>query len=820
MNERARYERLQLVFQKVHAIEDADERTAFVERECADDPSLRDEALELLRIGREEPLLGDLRDTEIHKRRHHVEALLDAGEGGPVIRRIGAYEIKDEIGRGGMGLVYEAEQASPRRRVAIKIVSPAAVTASLMRRFEYESEILGRLQHPGVAQIYEAGTCDLGSGPQPYFAMEYVEGETIVSYCDSHRLGTRERLELIARVCEAVQHAHERGVIHRDLKPGNILVTAEGQPKVLDFGVARATDTDVQTVMTEAGALVGTVPYMSPEQASGNASLVDTRSDVYALGVLAYQLLTGRMPYDLSKKLVHEAVRVIVEDEPTSMSSVNRSLRGDIETIVGKALEKEPERRYESAAALAADLRRHLRDEPIVAHPPSAAYQFRKFARRNKGVVWGAAAVVVALIAGTVVSTVFGVQAERARAEAIVALAERDAALEVEQLRNDDLESANQFLYRMLHSLNTTDIGATITTTVNEMIHDPFESQLSEFERMSFESTLGRVFDRPRQLELGRVVMKDLLLNHVAPRMEIWLEDRPRSRPMLELALTRHLLSLGYNEEAVVHARRALSQFDGSMQGDARYRSRAVADLVFSLSMLGRFDEIEEVLQDVDLSVLEELDILNRLEVVESIGTYHYENQEYELALRYTRETLRLALEHPDRVDATRFRQALATTLRRLGRDGEAEPLYLDIIADHTTRDDPRLGVLAVARANYSKLLLDQSRLEEAEHQAREGYRLLGDTYGTGSYPEANGRAKLADVLSLRGRHQEAIDEFSEAYSDYLGTLGPEHRRTLELAGRIADAYLRWDRDEPGAGHGASAEEWRAKGEGQPVTQP
>src|SRR5215831_1152755 len=300
---------------------------------------------------------------------------------------IGRYRILRLIGEGGMGAVYEAEQDHLRRTVALKIIKPGLASPELLRRFEQESQALGRLQHPGIARIYDAGTADTGFGPQPYFAMEFIHGKSLLEYAKAHELNTRQRLELMAKVCEAVHHAHQRFIIHRDLKPGNILVDESGQPKVLDFGVARVTDSDAQaTRQTDVGRLVGTLAYMSPEQVLADPLELDTRSDVYALGVILFELLAGRLPYKISRQL-HEAVQTIREEEPAPLSAISRAYRGDIETIVAKALEKDKERRYASAADLASDIRHFLKDEPIVARWPSATYRLRKFTRRHKALV-------------------------------------------------------------------------------------------------------------------------------------------------------------------------------------------------------------------------------------------------------------------------------------------------------------------------------------------------------------------------------------------------------------------------------------------------
>jgi WD40 repeat protein/predicted Ser/Thr protein kinase len=361
------------------------------------------------------------------------DATLEAG------MMLGHYKISRLIGEGGMGAVYEAEQDQPRRTVALKVIRPGLASPQLIRRFEQESQALGRLQHVGIAQIYEAGTADTGFGPQPYFAMEFIRGKTLMEYAAERKLHFRERLDIMAKVAEAVHHAHQRGLIHRDLKPGNILVDEAGQPKILDFGVARATDSDSQaTMQTDIGQLVGTLAYMSPEQVVADPLELDTRSDVYALGVILYELLADRMPYTISKKL-HETIQTIREQDAARLSSVNRNFRGDIETIVAKALEKDKVRRYGSAAEFAADIGRYLKDEPIIARPPSAAYQLQKFARRHTALVVGFAAVLVVLVAGVVTSTW---QASVARRERNLARVAEQTARSAELLATNEQKRA------------------------------------------------------------------------------------------------------------------------------------------------------------------------------------------------------------------------------------------------------------------------------------------------------------------------------------------------------------------------------------------
>src|SRR5262249_6111118 len=306
----------------------------------------------------------------------------------PRFPAIDRYRVVRVLGEGGMGVVYEAEQDNPRRAVALKVVRPGLASPAVLKRFTHEAQILGRLHHPGIAQVYEAG---LGDDGQPFFAMEFIRGLPLDEYARRHGLDLRAGVALLARVCDAVQHAHDHGVIHRDLKPANILVEETGQPKVLDFGVAHVTDADLLTGagLTQTGHLLGTPSYMSPEQVTADPAAVDRRADVYPLGVILFALAAPRLPFQLEHCPLAEAARLILEQDAPRLGSINPQLRGDVETIAAKALEKDRARRYPSAADLAADLRHWLAHEPIRARPPSALYHLRKFARRHKGLVGG-----------------------------------------------------------------------------------------------------------------------------------------------------------------------------------------------------------------------------------------------------------------------------------------------------------------------------------------------------------------------------------------------------------------------------------------------
>jgi tetratricopeptide (TPR) repeat protein len=436
------------------------ERAAYLDDACRDNTALRKELDALLSA---HDRLGGLSPTTCHDRASDSAAdgavSLSDGEtvehAGTVIS--GRYKLVEQIGEGGMGSVWMAQQTEPvKRLVALKLIKPGMDSKQVLARFEAERQALALMEHPNIARVLDAGTTATG---RPYFVMELVKGVPITRFCDEHRLTPKERLELFFSVCQAVQHAHQKGVIHRDIKPSNVLVASydgKAVPKVIDFGIAKATGEQLteKTLVTGFGAIVGTLEYMSPEQAELNALNIDTRSDIYSLGVLLYELLTGTTP--LEKKRLQEAamlevLRLIREEEPPRPSTristadampsiaANRRLeprklsglvRGELDWIVMKALEKDRNRRYETASSFAADVQRYLHDEPVLACPPSAGYRVRKFVRRHKGRVIAAAAILILVLAGTAVSTWQAVRATLAERKTSKALTQATVAKE------------------------------------------------------------------------------------------------------------------------------------------------------------------------------------------------------------------------------------------------------------------------------------------------------------------------------------------------------------------------------------------------------
>ncbi|MEM6468101.1 MAG: serine/threonine-protein kinase [Planctomycetota bacterium] len=511
--------------------------------------------------------------------------------------RIGSYEVIRELGRGGMGIVYEAKQENPQRHVAIKVIKEGFNTDETLRRFKREAEALGRLQHPGVAHVYEAGVDRSGRCLRPFYAMELIEGLPLDQHAEQQGLDLAERLELIARVCDAVQHAHHKGILHRDLKCANVLVATAsderadtslslsstttidriGQPKVLDFGIARLTDAaDPATRETYAGQILGSLQTMSPEQLEGNIEATDTRSDVYAVGVIMYRLLAGRDPYDLRRKSIPEAIRLIRESEPASLGSIDSHLYGDLSVIAAKAMAPEVGHRYESAAALAEDLRRVFRDEPILARPASGWYRASKFVRRNKAPVFGVVATFVALLAGLITSSVLLVRADEARVEALKAQYEAELAGE----RAREVASIQS---RMILGLEYRAVGDVLIEQLNEQWANDAGIEVPK--------------------TVLRNVARELFAESFARNADRTLDEMEVNDPLVEVDLRGSIAELFARlqlaEEALVHFRR-WADLTAEIYGvDSIENFEAQSRVAAALNAATRKDDAIEALESV-----------------------------------------------------------------------------------------------------------------------------------------------------------------------------------------------------------------------------
>lgn len=692
------------------------ERNVFLAQACHGDEELRREVESLLQqnVSRDGPL---------------ERIAEDVARAWPGPMSIGRYRILSLIGEGGMGAVYEAEQEHPRRTVALKLVRTALAAPELLRRFQQESQALGRLQHPGIARIYEAGAADTALGPQPYFAMEFIRGLSLLEYAEARGLNTRQRLELIVKVCEAADHAHQRGIVHRDLKPGNILVDESGQPKILDFGVARIIDKDANaTRHTSYGDLVGTLAYMSPEQVLADPSQLDARSDVYSLGVLLYELLAGHPPYEVNRQLP-EAARVIREEDPAPLS-----VPRDLEIIVRKALEKNKGRRYTSAAELAGDLERYLTNEPILARPPSALYRARKFAVRHKALVGATAAVFLVLLAGTTVSTL---QAIRARQAEQVANAVNDF------LQNDLIAQAGARAQAGAHRQMDPDLKVrTALDRAAERIAGKFDSQ------PAVEASLRRT--------IGLAYFNLSLFTKAEPQLERAVDIRKRVLGLEHPDTLASMDDLGvlYNLEAKYAAAEALltrvsKTRERTLGKNHKDTLTTLSDLALAISYQGDFARGEPLF----VRVLE--------------AERHVQGEE-----------------HPDTVAVM---DSLAWVYLNLGKFAQAEPLYERVVKVNLRSLGPEHPDTSASMHGLANAYRLQGKYTRADPLFKAALSARLRTLGEDSWEPQNNRLSLGVSYRAQGRFAEARPLITRALQALVRILGAEHALTLQAMYHLAE---------------------------------
>ena len=674
--------------------------------------------------------------------------------------KIGRYKLLQLIGEGGFGVVYMAEQEKPiRRRVALKIIKLGMDTKQVIARFEAERQALAMMEHPNIAKVFDGGATDTG---RPYFVMELVKGMPITEYCDQNNLHTQQRLELFVDVCKAVQHAHQKGIIHRDIKPSNVMITLhDGKPvpKVIDFGIAKATAHRLteKTLFTEYQQFIGTPEYMSPEQAEMSGLDVDTRSDIYSMGVLLYELLTGTTPFEAEKlrsAAYDEIRRIIREDEPPKPSTrlstlgetlseiamhrhvqpgeLRRIVRGDLDWIVMKSLEKDRTRRYETANELAQDIQRHLADEPVVAGPPSAVYLLRKFIRRNRPLVTSVAVVFVVLMIGIVVSTIFAVGQARARKEADTA---RDIA---EALRKKETAARIE------------------AVTARNQAQQAEKHAEANFQRA--QEAINEMTEAARDLFVNRsqtVQVQRKLLQRAQVFYEGFLEDN-RNNPAFRLDIGHSYRCLGDTHQALGQSEQAVSAYEQSIlvleelaadfENEAEYKRQiAISNnyMGVALCSLGRFEEALAVYERA-AGLLEEL--------MAEFGT----EPDYLIPLSWVYRHRGIVLQRIGEIEEAEkiFRRTLAISQKLVDKQ-PAEPDY-------------RRG-LAIILESLGRLIGSKGRYEEAEQLVQRAVDISEKLAAEFSeeishrYDLAARQTLLGDLLWRSGRKSDAVDVYRKS---------------------------------------------------------
>jgi eukaryotic-like serine/threonine-protein kinase len=739
---------------------DPGQRSAFLDRACGDKGSPRQEVEELL----------DADAAAGSFLKHPVFDLPTADDSHASQATIGPYTLLELIGQGGMGEVWLAEQRQPvRRRVAIKLIKVGMDTKEVVARFESERQALALMDHPAIAKVFDAGSTPEG---RPYFVMEYVPGLPITGYCDKHKLTIRQRLELFIRVCDGVQHAHQKAIIHRDLKPSNILVSeVDGKPvpRVIDFGVSKAISQTLtaRTVYTRIGTLIGTVGYMSPEQADSGGENIDTRTDVYSLGAVLFELLAGTLPLDLDKLPYDEVLRrlreqdvprpstrlsalgdkssIAAKNRGADLSSLSRLLRGDPDVIALKALEKDRARRYASASGLAADIERYLRNEPVTAHPPSTTYRARKYIRRHRLGVTMATAGVLLLATFAVVQSIQlrRIRRERDRADRITQFMTGMFKISDPSEARGNTVTAREILDKASREIDT------------GLAHDPtLQAQMMSTMAGTYYG-LG-LYRQAESLDERALAIRQRLFG-------------PRDRETLRLKsdLAEGLLFEGRYAEADRVLRETLKaqrEVVGSEDPDSLLSMDRLGSI---LDMEAKYPEALALMQsalDVERRTLGPEDsqtIGTRYslgDILRNMGRYPDAETVYRELLDAQRRTL--GPEHPDTLLAM---HGLAIILRTEGKYAEAEKIFREVLDKRRRLLGPEHPETAETMTQLAHDLQSQGRYPEAEKLAREALGIEQRVNGPESLDATIAQDELALVFEEEGHYEDAEKLYREA---------------------------------------------------------
>jgi serine/threonine protein kinase/tetratricopeptide (TPR) repeat protein len=735
---------------------------------------------------------------------------------------LGRYTLLEPLGEGGMGAVWRAQQSEPvKRAVALKLIRADLGGRGLVQRFEAERQALALMDHPNIAKVYDAGMLPDG---RPFFAMEYVPGKPLAQFCDDAKLDTRRRLEVFVKVCQAVQHAHGKGVIHRDLKPSNILVTTvdgRPEPKVIDFGVAKALGgkLSADAATTRFGDVVGTLEYMAPEQAGGRAGDVDTRADVYALGVILYELLTGLRPFDgprLRQAALDEAVRILREEDPAKPSTrlsasdalptaaavrgteparLVRALRGDLDWIAMKCLEKDRERRYETANGVAADVLRHLNDEPVLASPPSAGYRVRKFVRKHRVGVTAAALLLGTLAAG-VVGTTWGMfAAQSARVAVAKRAASEEAAKYEAQERAREAEAVLGFVEERIlkaarprgergglgHDVTLAKALAASLPAVGAAFagHPLVEARV----RLTIAASVWYLGDAKTAAEQEEAALA-LRNGALGPEHPLTLESKANLATSYA-NLGRHAEALRLREEVLARRR--------ARDPDALDVAAALTALANSYLDVGRNEEALTLYQDALARRQARLgrDDPDALVTMSNMAIALSANGRRSDALEVQEEVLarRLVALGPDHPDTLTAKFNLAKNYVHVGRDADALRLREEVCTGRRKALGPdhpdTLSCIDVLAASYQ----DAGRTADALRLLSEALESVQRTEGRDHGETMRRTTALANAYTAAGRYSEALPIYREQYERRKATLGPDHVDTLNSLSNLASSY-------------------------------